>query len=108
MNMFVKGELVVLRNQNILDYVEDELGSDVRNVIEKDISVAENRANVAEYERDMAWDSIRNLEQACLNGSKDVKRILNYIVNSNRINRNTLIKMLNVLENDINVNRIEY
>lgn len=43
MNIFVNNELVVLRGEeDILDYVEDNLGNDVRKAVEEPIRKAEN------------------------------------------------------------------
>ena len=65
MNIFVNNELVVLRGEeDILDYVEDNLGNDVRKAVEEPIRKAEKCVETVEYERDIAWDGIRNLEEA--------------------------------------------
>lgn len=109
MNMFVNGELVVLRGgETALDYVEEQLGLDVRNAIEREASEAMKVVEVAEYERDIAWEGIRNLEQACLKGSRDVDKILFYLSNAKRISRDTLANMLKELGENINPNYIEY
>lgn len=55
MNIFVNNELVVLRGEeDILDYVEDNLGNDVRKAVEEPIRKAEKCVETVEYERDIA------------------------------------------------------
>lgn len=109
MNMFVNNELVVLRGEgDILDYIEDNLGNDVRKAVEEPIRKAEKCVKTVEYERDIAWDGIRDLEEACLNGTKCANKILFYLENAKRINRTTLIKMLEELQKEINPNYIDY
>ena len=101
MNIFVNNELVVLRGEeDILDYVEDNLGNDVRK--------AEKCVETVEYERDIAWDGIRNLEEACLNGTECANKILTYLESAKRINRTTLTNMLEELQKVINPNYIDY
>ena len=109
MNMIIKDELVVLRGKNdIFDYIEEQLGEDVRKAISEPIKQAEKNMAIAEYERDVAWDGIRNLEEACLKATKDVRKILFYLENAKRINRDTLANMLEEVQDDINPNYIEY
>lgn len=109
MNMFVNNELVVLRGEgDILDYIEDNLGNDVRKAVEEPIRKAEKCVETVEYERDIAWDGIRNLEEACLNGTKCANKILFYLESTKRINRTTLTKMLEELQKEINPNYIDY
>jgi len=107
--MFVNNELVVLRGEeSILDYIENNLGLDVREAVEEPIKKAERDTKTVEYERDIAWDSIRNLEEACLNGTKCINKTLCYIENAKRINRDTLVRMLQEIQREINPNYIEY
>lgn len=109
MNMFVNGELVILRGgESILDYVEEHLGSDVKRAIETEMNENMRDIKTVEYERDVAWEGIRNLEQACLKGSEDIDKILFYLNNAKRISRDTLVNMLKELGEDINPNYIEY
>lgn len=109
MNMFVNGELVILRGgESILDYVEECLGSDVKRAIETEMNENMRNVKTVEYERDVAWEGIRNLEQACLKGSEDIDKILFYLNNAKRISRGTLVNMLKELGENINPNYIEY
>ena len=109
MNMFVNNELVVLRGEeSIFDYIEDNIGADVREAVEKPIKRAERNVETVEYERDMAWDGIRNLEAACFEGTKSINKAIFYIENAKRINRDTLVKILEEAQREINPNYIEY
>lgn len=109
MNIFVNNELVVLRGEkDILDYVEDNLGNDVRKAVEEPIRKAEKCVETVEYERDIAWDGIRSLEEACLNGTECANKILTYLESAKRINRTTLTNMLEELQKVINPNYIDY
>lgn len=109
MNIFVNNELVVLRGEEgILDYVEDNLGNDVRKAVEEPIRKAERDVETVEYERDIAWDGIRNLETACFEGTKSINKAIFYIENAKRINRDTLVRILEEAQREINPNYIEY
>ena len=76
----------------------------------KKVIIDQNKKNIAivEYERDIAWDGIRNLEEACLKGVKGIGKILFYLENAKRIKRDTLANMLEEVQDDINPNYIEY
>lgn len=109
MNMFVNNELVVLRGEeSILDYIEDNMGTDVRKAVEKPIKRAKKNVETVEYERDIAWDGIRNLEAACFEGTKSINKAIFYIENAKRINRDTLVRILEEAQREINPNYIEY
>ena len=109
MNIFVNNELVVLRGEeDILDYVEDNLGNDVRKAVEEPIRKAEKCVETVEYERDIACDGIRNVEESCLNGTECANKILAYLESAKRINRTTLTNMIEELQKVINPNYIEY
>ena len=103
MNMFVNNELVVLRGEeSILDYIEDNMGTDVRKAVEKPIKRAKKNVETVEYERDIAWDGIRNLEAACFEGTKSINKAIFYIENAKRINRDTLVRILEEAQREIN------
>lgn len=109
MNMFDKeGNLIVLRNNSIMDYVEDKLGADVVKELEKEKQQVEDSVESTDYELDLAWDSIYHLESAIREGNEGLKKLLYYLRTTKRINRDKLQDMVINIQNSIDLDKIEY
>lgn len=110
MNMLNKsGELIVIRNNNsLMNYIEEQLGSDVVLALDKKEEEYIKSKQIADYERDMAWDSVHNLEKAISEGGKDLIDLLYYINTTKRLNRDTMAKMVFKIQKKLDLNNIEY